>query len=385
MAAPPAGPAPESRALPGWVAAGLTFLCSGAVLVLEIAGLRLIAPYVGITLQTNTAVIGFALAAIAVGAWAGGSLADRVDPRRLIPPLVVAGGALVVAVLPLVRFTGEAFSGADAGSVLLLAFIAIVVPAALLSAVPPMVVKLQLASLDETGVVVGRLSGIGTLGGIAATFLTGFLLVAVFPTSGILVGTGLVTVAAGVAAAVYLRRTADGAGRLPVALLVLAVAGTLLAALAPTPCEEETSYHCARVEADPERPSGRLLLLDTLRHSYVDLADPTHLEFEYVRAIASVTDVVAPPGEPLSALHLGGGGADRPALPRAGAPGDREPGPGGRSGGGRHRPGAAGPGDLRRAAGAGGRRAHRSGRRAGRGGATSWWATPSAVCPCPGS
>ncbi|RBY89736.1 fused MFS/spermidine synthase [Blastococcus sp. TF02A-26] len=305
-------PAPDSRALPGWVAAGLTFLCSGAVLVLEIAGLRLIAPYVGITLQTNTAVIGFALAAIAVGAWAGGSLADRTDPRRFIPPLVVAGGALVVAVLPLVRFTGEAFSGADAGSVLLLAFVAIVVPAALLSAVPPMVVKLQLASLDETGAVVGRLSGIGTLGGIAATFLTGFVLVAVFPTSGILVGTGLVTVLAGIASAVYLRRAAGSTARVTTGLLVLAVVGTLLAALAPTPCAEETSYHCARVVADPDRPNGRLLLLDTLRHSYVDLADPTHLEFEYVRAIASVTDVALPAGEPVSALHLGGGGLTVP-------------------------------------------------------------------------
>jgi spermidine synthase len=314
-------PVPPSSPLPTWVAAGLTFLCSGAVLVLEITGLRLIAPYVGITLETNTAVIGFALAAIAVGAWAGGSLADRADPRRLIPPLVVAGGALVVAVLPLVRFTGEAFGGSDAGSVLLLAFVAIVVPAALLSAVPPMVVKLQLASLAETGAVVGRLSGIGTLGGIAATFLTGFVLVAVFPTSGILVGTGLVTVLAGIAAAVYLRRASGGAGRASAGLVVLAVAATLLAALAPSPCQEETSYHCARVVADPDRPTGRLLLLDTLRHSYVDLADPTHLEFEYVRAIASVTDVVAPEGEPLSALHLGGGGLTLPRYLAAVRPG----------------------------------------------------------------
>ena len=99
-----------SRALPGWVAAAVTFLCSGAVLVMEIVGLRLIAPYVGVTLQTSTAVIGFALAAIATGAWTGGVVADRVDPRRLIAPLMVAGGALVVAVLPLVRF-----ADADAG------------------------------------------------------------------------------------------------------------------------------------------------------------------------------------------------------------------------------------------------------------------------------
>ena len=123
---------PASRALPGPVAAVITFLASGSVLVLEIVGLRLIAPYVGITLQTSTAVIGFALAAIAIGAWAGGATADRTDPRRLLAPLMVAGGALIVAVLPLVRFAGELLSGAQAGNVLLLAAVSVVVPAALL-------------------------------------------------------------------------------------------------------------------------------------------------------------------------------------------------------------------------------------------------------------
>jgi len=303
---------PPSDPLPGWVAAGVTFLCSGAVLVLEIVGLRLIAPYVGVTIQTSTAVIGFALAAIAMGAWTGGATADRTDPRRLLAPLMVAGGALVVAVLPLVRFAGALLTGADAGRVLLLAFVAVVVPAALLSAVPPMVVKLQLASLSETGAVVGRLSGIGTLGAIAATFATGFLLVAVLPSSVILVVTGTATAAAGVALGVLLRRRTRSAGRLPPALLVLVVGVMGLAAVAPTPCEEETAYHCARVVADPERADGRVLMLDTLRHSYVDLADPTHLEFEYVRAIAAVVDATAAPGQPLSAVHVGGGGLTLP-------------------------------------------------------------------------
>ncbi|NEK85278.1 spermidine synthase [Blastococcus saxobsidens] len=307
----PGGEAAGSTALPAWVAAGITFLCSGAVLVMEIVGLRLIAPYVGVTVQTSTAIIGFALAAIALGAWIGGAVADRADPRRLLAPLMVAGGALIVAVLPLVRFTGAALSGADAGGVLLLAAVAVVVPAALLSAVPPMVVKLQLASLSETGSVVGKLSGIGTLGGIAATFATGFVLVAILPSSVILVATGAVTALAGVAVAVLLRRV-PGAGQLPASLLALAVVGGGLAAVAPTPCEEETAYHCARVVADPDRESGRVLLLDTLRHSYVDLEDPTHLEFQYVRAVAAVTDAVFAEGEPLSALHVGGGGLTVP-------------------------------------------------------------------------
>lgn len=301
----------EASMLPGWVAAAVTFLSSGAVLVMEIVGLRLIAPYVGVTLQTSTAVIGFALAAIALGAWTGGAMADRVDPRRLIAPLMVAGGALVIAVLPLVRFTGSLVSGADAGAVLLMAAVAVVVPAALLSAVPPMVVKLQLSNLDETGAVVGRLSGIGTIGAIAATFVTGFLLIAVLPSSVILVGTGVLTVAAGLVLGLMLHR-ASGQGQAPVALVVLAVAGSLLAAVAPTPCEKETAYHCARVVADPERESGRVLMLDTLRHSYVDLEDPTYLEFEYIRAIAAVSDVLRPDGEPLSALHIGGGGLTLP-------------------------------------------------------------------------
>jgi spermidine synthase len=318
-----AGPA-VGEALPRWVAAAVTFLCSGAVLVLEIVGLRLIAPYVGVTLQTSTAIIGFALAAIAIGAWSGGAAADRTDPRRLLAPLMVAGGALVVAVLPLVRFTGALLTGADAGGVLLLAAIAVVVPAALLSAVPPMVVKLQLASLAETGTVVGRLSGIGTLGAIAATFVTGFLLIAVLPSSVILVGTGVVTAAAGIALGVLLRRRTGGAaGQVPPALLALAVGGALLAAVAPSPCEEETAYHCARVVADPERDSGRVLVLDTSRHSYVDLDDPTHLEFEYVRAIAAVTDAIAPTGRPLSALHVGGGGLTLPRYLAEVRPGTR--------------------------------------------------------------
>ena len=46
------------RALPPRLAATVVFVAAAAVLVIEIAALRLIAPYVGITLQTNTAVIG---------------------------------------------------------------------------------------------------------------------------------------------------------------------------------------------------------------------------------------------------------------------------------------------------------------------------------------
>lgn len=305
------------RPLEGRLAGGLVFLSGGAVLVLEIVSLRLVAPFVGLTLQTSTAVIGVALLAIAVGAWAGGRAADEVDPARLLPPALLAAGAATMATLPVVRWAGELTRGGDVSAVLLVAAAAVFVPAALLSSVTPLVVKLRLRDLGHTGRVVGQLSGLGTLGAIVATFTTGFVLVAALPSSATLVTLGVVLVAAGLALGVRLRQRAPGA--------LLAVGGLALplALLAPAPCDVETAYHCARVVADPARPSGRVLELDTLRHSYVDLADPGHLEFRYVRAMAALTDVVAPAGEPLRALHLGGGGFTLPRYVEATRPGSR--------------------------------------------------------------
>ncbi|CAN5265647.1 hypothetical protein BH20ACT5_BH20ACT5_01300 [soil metagenome] len=307
------------RALPDGLAAGLVFLASGAVLVLEIVGLRLVAPYVGVTLETSSAIIGFALAAIALGAWAGGRLADSADVRRLLGFLLVLGGALMMLVLPVIRYVGAVLPGSAAGAVLVLAALAVVGPAAVLSAVPPMVVTLQLATLARTGTVVGRMSSIGTLGAIAATFLTGFVLVALFASSTILLGTGAVLLVAGVALSIYLRQ--PGRAAVPVAVLLVGVLGVGLTVFAPQPCDLETRYHCARVDADPLRPSGQLLILDALRHSYVDAADPTYLEFDYIQAIASVADVQAPAGTPIGAVHIGGGGLTLPRYLAATRPG----------------------------------------------------------------
>src|SRR5437660_631359 len=184
-------PQPRPRAYPPRLAAALVFFASGAVLVLEIVALRLVAPYVGITLQTNTAVIGVALAAIATGAWAGGRVADTADPRRLVPGALVFGGVATMLTLPLVRVVGPEMQSSDPLTATALAFIGVFAPSAFLAAVTPMVVKLQLADLRRTGSIVGRLSGIGTLGAILATFATGFVLVAALPSSVIVVGLGL--------------------------------------------------------------------------------------------------------------------------------------------------------------------------------------------------
>ncbi|SCE84557.1 hypothetical protein GA0074696_1197 [Micromonospora purpureochromogenes] len=320
----PAGPT-TARALPNGLAAFLVFLSSGAVLVLETVSLRLVGPYVGVTLQVTSSVIGIALAAIAYGAWTGGWLADRRDPRGLLAPALVLAGIATAITLPVVRYAGEVLRGGAASAILLLTALAVFVPAALLAAVTPLVVKLQLADLRRTGQVVGRLSGIGTLGGITATLVTGFVLVAALPSTVILIALAVLLGVTGLALGFHLRRQEGGglpgAARTKTSLAVLGLLGAGLSAVAPNPCDVETAYHCARVADDPSRASGRVLYLNSAEHSYVDLADPTHLEYGYTQWIGAAADVVAPAGRPLDALHLGGGGFTMPRYLSATRPG----------------------------------------------------------------
>ncbi|USQ85344.1 fused MFS/spermidine synthase [Streptomyces phaeoluteigriseus] len=312
---PPVGEGtPRDHGLGPRAAVVLVFGSSAAVLVVEIVALRLLAPYLGLTLETSTMVIGIALTAIAVGSWLGGRIADMVSPRRLIGPSLGISGA-VVALTPAVLRTTAEWAPA---LLMLIASLTILVPGALLSAVTPIVTKLRLTSLAETGTVVGRLSGVGTLGAIVGTVLTGFVLVSRLPVSGILVGLGTLLVA-GSALAEWRTRGWSGTP----ALTLVVVAGGLATTGAPGGCDAETKYHCARVVADPDRDGGRTLVLDGVRHSYVDLEDPTFLEFTYVRAIAAVVDATFPEGEPLTAHHLGGGGLTLPRYLAATRPGTR--------------------------------------------------------------
>ena len=304
--------------MPRVLATALVVLTSAAVLVLEVLVVRLVAPYVGLTLETYTAAIGVALAAIATGAALGGTLADRVDPRRWLGVATALGGVLVLLARPTVLAVGDGFRGTGPVGSVVLVLVAVAPAAVVLSAVPPGVVKLVLRALDETGATVGRLSALGTLGALAGTFLTGFVLLAAFATSTLLLLTGLALVAVGIATAVLLHRSSTRPLLGLVGATVLG-AGALLAL--DGPCDVETRYYCASVVVDPERPSGRTLVLDGLRHSYVDLDDPTHLEFAYTQRIGEV--LAAQSEGPLDVLHLGLGGGTVPRHLAAVRPGSR--------------------------------------------------------------
>ncbi|MEU2614588.1 fused MFS/spermidine synthase [Micromonospora sp. NPDC007271] len=84
---------------------------------------------------------------------------------------------------------------------------------------------------------------------------------------------------------------------------------------------EQVDTGQAELAPDPDRPGSWTLLLDGAPQSHVDLTDPTHLEFEYVRRLAAALDLVAPAGAPLRVLHLGGGALTLPRYVTATRPG----------------------------------------------------------------
>jgi spermidine synthase len=88
----------------------------------------------------------------------------------------------------------------------------------------------------------------------------------------------------------------------------------------PTPVAGGT----AELLADADRDGSWMLLVDGTPQSHVDLDDPTHLEFEYVRRMGHVLDLAADPGTPLDVVHLGGGALTLPRYVATTRPGSRQ-------------------------------------------------------------
>ncbi|GAB2913849.1 hypothetical protein GCM10027047_09750 [Rhodococcus aerolatus] len=300
-----------SPALARWV----VVVSGAAILVVETLTTRLVAPYVGLTLESTTAAIGVALLGIAAGAAWGGRLADRHPPRRVVAVALLTGGLLVLAVRPVVVVLGPVLGAGPVATVLLVACSTLPAVTAL-ATVTPAATKARLRDVHGAGGVVGGLSAAGTLGSLAGVFLTGFVLVALLPLAAIL--------AVAAAACLVLAAVAGRPGPRPVA--AAAVAALLLGAglvVVQGPCSGESTYYCARVVAGPGSATGRTLVLDDLDHSYVDLADPTVLRFAYTQRMADAVDTAFAPGAPLDAVHVGGGGFTMPRWLAATRPGTR--------------------------------------------------------------
>ncbi|MDM7923931.1 MAG: fused MFS/spermidine synthase [Pyrinomonadaceae bacterium] len=165
---------------PGPLLEVTVFVCGALVMIYEIVGSRIVAPYIGASTYVWTSLIGVILAALSLGYWLGGSWADRVPSvRALASALFVAGGLVSATILgkDVIMTMVAAFpAGLEFRSVL--AALILFAPASVaLGFVIPYATKIRLLALESSGKTVGRLYALSTLGSIAGTFAAGFVLI----------------------------------------------------------------------------------------------------------------------------------------------------------------------------------------------------------------
>ena len=158
----------------------LVALATGAVLMTyELVAARLLAPTIGSSTFVWTNVIGVIIAAMSVGYWLGGLLADKYRREVDIAFLCIAIAAGIMLTL---MFYGSilgviAENIGDARWQGLIASLLLFAPTSLLlGMVSPYLAKFAVTSTKSTGREVASLSALNAIGSIVGTFLTGFVL-----------------------------------------------------------------------------------------------------------------------------------------------------------------------------------------------------------------
>jgi spermidine synthase len=173
----------------------VVFFTGACVLVVEVVATRILSPFFGNTIFTVSSILGVVLAALSVGYYFGGRLADRYPSSNLFYGIILASGlsvifirVLAVFVLPLFGYKLSITTGPLISSALLF-----FLPALLLGTLSPFAIKLQTVHFPEkgTGTIAGEIFFWSTLGSISGSLAAGFLLIPQFGIDRIIIGTGL--------------------------------------------------------------------------------------------------------------------------------------------------------------------------------------------------
>ena len=146
-------------------------------MAVELLGAKLIAPYYGTSLYVWAAVLACTLGGLAFGYLAGGIFSNRCNNEKALY-LIVALSALFTFLMPLSgKFVMEATLGLSLkAGITLSAFVLLTPPVFLFGTVSPLIINLLATNATRTGKAAGMVYAVSTVGGICATFLTGFYL-----------------------------------------------------------------------------------------------------------------------------------------------------------------------------------------------------------------
>jgi len=300
-------------------------------LAVEITAGRLIAPYLGMSLYTWTAIIAVVLAGFSVGHWIGGRMAEASAERvrRRVAWALCLACLSTAASLVLIRLVSGPVIGAGltpVPTILVLTSALFFLPSLFVGIPSPALTKL---AIDENPARIGRVLGAfyagGAVGSIAGTLLTGYVFIAWLGSIRTLLVVAALYGAMGAVLFLF-RGPRLQAGSLAASLAPpLAVVGVLSGAIAlvggsvaafTSNCDAESDYYCIRV-VDVSADAGetaRLMVLDHLGHG-INLKDaPQRLLTPYVDVQDMLARIHSGTHSPFRSFFIGGGGY---TLPRA--------------------------------------------------------------------
>ena len=305
------------RGVPLWLLIVLQGVISAASLVVEIVAGRMLAPHVGMSLYTWTAVIAVVLAGFSAGHWWGGRLAEKPLEKSLgwtggaliAGAVTTAGAVLILPVFadPILRFVAQPVWGITA-----LTALVFFLPSFFAGVPAPVLAQIAVTTAPRIGPALGAMFASGAIGAIAGTLLAGFVFISWLGSSATLVVVTAVYLATGFI--LFWMGRARGRGLVLVGGTVAIVLGGLALA-APKPCDRESRYFCLRVEdisADPTRPVN-LLVIDHLAHG-ISARDLPLVQFTEHTAMLEALSLNRAPRPDFISFHIGGGNY---AVPRA--------------------------------------------------------------------
>lgn len=286
----------------------------GAVMILELLGTRIIAPYYGASLYVWSALIAVTMIALALGYYLGGYLADRYPRLRLAHVLMFA--SLTAGAIPFCSATVLHFTNALGmrGGAFCSALLLFGLPLTALAMVGPFVIKLATETLDDVGSTAGSVYAISTVGSVVSTLLLGFVLLPWFGTRAIIFALALLLV---IMALLLIWRDRQGfpgnKGVIP--LVFVGLFSTLLSLKGYAAAEKSSSamkvlhqaesiYGWVRV-VDSATGDARMLLSDASVLSAMSLSSGKTL-LHYQTIIASLP-VLRPAASDALLVGLGGG------------------------------------------------------------------------------
>ena len=294
----------------------VSFICGAAVMVLEMAGARLLAPYLGTSIVVWTAMIGVVLACLSLGYWLGGKAGDKAPSARKLGLIIASGSAFVVIAALAQRPILAAVAGANwplQVSAVAAAVFLFAVPCVFLGMVSPYIIQVRLLDYQNksrSSSIIGRFFALSTIGSIAGTFLGGYWLISWF-------GTRLILYAVAAVLALAALLVMPRGRKIPAALVFASCIGlggftaaNVHESLA-TGIDFDTRYNHIRIQ-DGTSGGHRVRYLTTdpgSAQSGMRIDDPTYLLFDYTKHYAIGWHIL-PTAKDF--LMLGGGGYSVP-------------------------------------------------------------------------